>query len=144
MIVKFDWNSDRIDQLKSLIALGLSASKIAGRMGASRASVLGKARRLQIPIGGGRASIMNASERARVSKPKPKPKKTVPAFRFGGAQRDIPVEGAEGAKKILDLRPSDCRWIVSGEAADALFCCKPMVSGAYCQDHAARAYRRGE
>lgn len=40
-------------------------------------------------------------------------------------------------KQLLDLNSSDCRWPLG----DCMFCAAPKVRGAYCAEHAERAYK---
>jgi len=46
----FDWTPDACRELEQLWATGLSASEIATRMGVSKKAIVGKARRLELPM----------------------------------------------------------------------------------------------
>ncbi len=153
------WNDERVELLKKLWAEGLSASQIAGRIGAvTRNAVIGKVHRLGLS---GRAT----TTRMKSHRPRTRQvvaKRPVPAAkpRFANVgntalralyqdaepyvapmeELDIPM--AE-RKSIQSLDECSCRWPI-GDPQDAgfHFCGKNKVPGLpYCEFHARRAFQ---
>jgi GcrA cell cycle regulator len=151
------WTDERVELLKKLWADGLSASQIAGRLGAvTRNAVIGKVHRLGLS---GRAT----TSRMKSHRPRPRAqaarKLMKPRFANVGntALRQLyqgdmepyvaPVEElvippAE-RKYIQTLTESCCRWPIGDpQEADFHFCGKSKVNGLpYCEFHARRAYQ---
>jgi GcrA cell cycle regulator len=155
------WTDERVELLKKLWSEGLSASQIAGRIGAvTRNAVIGKVHRLGLS---GRAT----TTRMKTHRPRPRiangqtAKRVVPKSRFqqigNPALRALyqpeaepyvqPVEElviplAE-RKTIQTLMECHCRWPIGDlQAADFHFCGKGKVPGLpYCEFHARRAFQ---
>lgn len=158
------WNDERVELLKKLWAEGLSASQIAGRIGAvTRNAVIGKVHRLGLS---GRAT----TTRMKSHRPRPRPAiangvgqgkrpaPTKPRFANVGntALRELyqqvepyvaPVEElvipmAE-RRSIQTLEECHCRWPI-GDPQDAEFhfCGKAKITGLpYCEFHSRRAFQ---
>lgn len=154
------WNDERVELLKKLWAEGLSASQIAGRIGAvTRNAVIGKVHRLGLS---GRATT------TRLKSHRPRPRTAVakrppvnnnkPRFQSAGntALRMLyqdsepyvaPVEELEiplaERKYIQSLEECHCRWPIGDpQEAEFHFCGKQKVTGLpYCEFHARRAFQ---
>lgn len=133
----FEWTNERVGHLKRLHAEGKSASEIAAIMGTiSRNAVIGKLHRLNLYDTG---------------TPKPKAKPFIRTPRRPTKKADpvkvaevVQIERAVAAPvlskplflKLFELERNDCRWPVSGEKANTLFCGNKVVSGcSYCEGH---------
>ncbi|MGE0698680.1 MAG: GcrA family cell cycle regulator [Hyphomicrobiaceae bacterium] len=153
------WNDERVELLKKLWAEGLSASQIAGRIGAvTRNAVIGKVHRLGLS---GRATTTRMkSHRPRTRTPAVKrpPVVAKPRFTSGGntalralyqdaepyvaPMEELVIPPAE-RRSIQTLEESSCRWPI-GDPQDAEFhfCGKSKVTGLpYCEFHARRAFQ---
>ena len=59
------------------------------------------------------------------------------------SQKAAEALAARRSLPLFDLRPHHCRWIVSGDGAEALFCGQPQVGASpYCVEHTQRAWQR--
>lgn len=147
------WTPERIETLKTLWADGKSATEIAMMMGGiSRNAVMGKVHRLDIharlerEANAPRKPLVRTPRQPRVAKPKTiAPKK--PAVAPKPVDESIMGHMEPGVTplllKLFELDARDCRWPVSGEKADTLFCGHPMMEGSsYCCFH--RNLSRGE
>lgn len=158
------WNDERVELLKKLWADGLSASQIAGRIGAvTRNAVIGKVHRLGLS---GRAT----TTRMKSHRPRPRPN---PANAGALAKRPVPAKPrftnvgntalqnlyreAEPyvapfeelviplveRRTIQTLEECHCRWPIGDpQEAEFHFCGKAKISGLpYCEFHARRAFQ---
>lgn len=151
------WNDERVDLLKKLWGEGLSASQIAGRLGAvTRNAVIGKVHRLGLA---GRAT----SSRMKTIRPRPRvavaKRPAKPKFNPGGnsALRNLYLADAEPyvppveevvipmaeRKDLQSLAEHNCRWPIGDpQEADFHFCGRNKVTGLpYCEFHARRAFQ---
>jgi GcrA cell cycle regulator len=162
------WTPERVELLKQLWQEGLSASVIAGRLGAgiSRNAVIGKVHRLGLS---GRATP------ARTSTPRPRrPRQpSHPGGQSGGQAgrtRMFPTTGANARKahvcqergvepdpdpirlvdipkgertNLLMLSEKTCRWPIGEPGTEDFFFCgmSPRESTPYCEYHARLAYQ---
>lgn len=136
------WTLERTDTLKTMHALGCSAREIATATGAvSRLSVASKIHRLGL----------SDPTKARQTHSRLPPRKG--SVRVGKAPDTGPIPPTppvlaptligENAAGLLDLKPHHCKWPISGEGADTLFCGDKRIEGRpYCGDHCRRAYVR--
>lgn len=157
----FDWTDERVERLKELFALGLSASEIADDLGdVSRAAVCGKLFRMGLqrfklhPRPVPRAEpVSNApTHRPRVkaagarrhTAPSPTGRDAnVVAFVLMQVRElpadDIPIEQR---RTILDVGPSDCRWPYGEPGTESFFFCgAPKFRRSYCIMHAHISYQ---
>ena len=155
------WTDERVELLKKLWAEGLSASQIAGRIGAvTRNAVIGKVHRLGLS---GRAT----TSRMKTHRPRVRVANTANSKRLVGETRfqqignpalralyqpdaeryvqpaeqlDIPLLER---KTIQTLGDCNCRWPIGDpQAAEFHFCGKNKVPGLpYCEFHARRAFQ---
>lgn len=154
------WTDDRVDVLKRLHAEGCSASTIALELGGgvTRNAVIGKIHRLKLPTRGvyrpSAASTAHArAARQHVKKPvESKPARprlpALPALKREPLPAPRTEEGADvtALLGLVDLTSHSCRWPVTGERADTMFCGRPIVDGksiydgeSYCAAHKRRA-----
>ncbi|NTG94233.1 GcrA family cell cycle regulator [Rhizobium rhizogenes] len=147
------WTDERIESLKTLHAEGLSASKIAARLGGvSRNAVIGKVVRLGLgPLQGNhqvksKVAIVRAP-RSRKAKPDPVKISELQEFMDRAPPpvvEAIPKPVSLGLK-LLELSDfiRECRW-PEGERADITFCGHDVVEGkSWCPYHARLAMGRG-
>lgn len=151
-----NWTDERVAILKRLWMEGLSATKIAQRLGhTSRNAVIGKVHRLDMPM---RATSQRfsrfevASSRRKASRSRETLNKMTPvksSAMFGQAKgprlivEPIPVE-TDKPEKLVSLAEwpdANCKWPYSTEKSIAFGCtCKRADGLPYCAGHAARAY----
>ena len=150
---KLSWTEERVDLLKKLWQDGLSASQIAGRLGAgvTRNAVIGKVHRLNLS---GRA------QQPRAATPRPPRKAREPSLpgHSGNAtpsmqQRPAPLAEPQplrlvdlpkdGRVTILHLSDKTCKWPIGDPGAeDFCFCGHgPREGSPYCEYHARLAYQ---
>ena len=153
---RFDWTDQRVDQLKRLLADGLSASEIAGEFGISRNAIIGKVHRYGLSFS--RAPWrrgMGAPRAPRIARKAPLRKSKLQLH--PGLAPKLPVEEpvpehvddlaipAGQRRTILTLRKDDCRWPVGDprlEPASFFYCGAPAKDGSsYCPHHDRRSKR---
>lgn len=147
------WTDSRVDLLKKLWLEGLSASQIAGILGggATRNSVIGKARRLKLPMRAAPTKGVNARPpRYRTNRADRVP--SVPArVPRASIAADIeptpyidPDDGADctGLIGLLQLNEHTCKYPYGDPLTkDFGFCGKPSRDGSpYCDDHHRRTH----
>ncbi len=143
------WTPEREDQLKKLWATGLSASKIAGRMGrVSRNAVIGKIHRLGL-VGRATTTRYNRPPRPRQNGVLPKDVKPTSVRPTKQLLKQLPTEPIpeqpdvpDSLFKWLDWDETACRWpYTKGE--DQFYGCKceKLPGLPYCAGHAARAFK---
>ena len=155
MRISLTWDEDRTEKLKALWAEGLSASKIADKLGdnITRNAVIGKVSRLKLM---GRATSQSrkptvkrvpANNRPRATS---KPRQSAWQQHLAGLTADLPPPVVEQPmplhqrRTILTVEARECRWPV-GDPQDADFhlCGGKAVEGLpYCECHARRAFSR--
>lgn len=149
------WTPERVEQLRTCIATGLSCSEIAAEIGVTRNAVIGKIHRLGLapgrPVPG---SAREDTPGARHSRPSSQRQllRLIFADRASpdrATQADPTGAGATASVEstrpcsLLELAPRKCRWPVNNASATAfVFCGNEAVGGlAYCAGHARMAYR---
>lgn len=139
------WPQEREEMLKKLWAEGLSASKIALRIGSiTRNAVLGKRQRLDLPTRKGLYANV---------KRQPKPHRADGALaqrvkKLRNGTHPTPSRCDDGDRlpppsdwlTFAELEPNSCRW-PAGEGKDIRFCGAPKCdrSESYCDYHEARS-----
>ena len=157
------WTTERVELLKLMWTEGLSASTIAGRLGAgiSRNAVIGKVHRLGLS---GRATP------ARVASPRPRRPRQPSHPSHPGRSRMFQTAGATALKpqvcqervvhpepepirlvdvpkgervNLLMLSDKTCRWPIGEPGTGDFFFCgmSPRESTPYCEYHARLAYQ---
>lgn len=162
LLIDSPWTKERTASLKALAADGLSANKIAIEIGGlTRSAVIGKARRMKIPL-----RNMRGMREPGVKTPPPerRAKKPVqsrpPRLRYAPpaiVEQPTPVPDTEPAKPkvdpfaltgpgvlFMDLLHHHCRWpyseFVGGPAV--FYCGKDSLEPLpYCLGHCSIAYR---
>jgi GcrA cell cycle regulator len=143
------WTPERVEQLRTCIATGLSCSEIAAEIGVTRNAVIGKIHRLGLapgrPASGSEREHAPRTRRSRLLR-------LIFADRASpdrAADADLTNVAATAAVEstrpcsLLELAACKCRWPVSNANATAfVFCGNEAVGGlAYCAGHARMAYR---
>jgi GcrA cell cycle regulator len=132
------WTEERVEQLKTLWADGLSASQIARVLGGvTRNAVIGKVHRLGLA---GRAGPARA-ERPRSVSHKSVARIAVPEPEI--IEEDPVVLEDGNFATVLTINDRMCHWPI-GDPADAAFhfCGRNPKSGSpYCEAHARKAYQ---
>lgn len=122
------WTTLNIDRMKALIAQKLSASQIAAALSKqsgetfSRNAIIGKARRLGIPLLGDRASGTVPTPKQK-SKPKPVALVKIKAPTIAPPQTPTLSEVVANPKNvtILDIQRGECYW-PTGHNGQTVFC----------------------
>ena len=156
------WTDERVDLLKKLWSEGLSASQIAGRLGAvTRNAAIGKVHRLGLSGRATTSRMKTVRPRSRIAnakRPAVAQGTNKPRFAQSGnpAVRALypldaePLPAAEELviplaerKTIQTLTECSCRWPIGDpQMSDFHFCGKSKVSGLpYCEFHARRAFQ---
>jgi GcrA cell cycle regulator len=156
------WTADAVEDLKRLALEGKSASHIAAELGVgSRNAVIGKASRIGIKLGGGRAaashavparggrsqwaaaqhSRVDAGDRganAPVARALSAGQGRAAAWTFGEAEI-----GEMRRLRFEDIRESACRWPLGDpRSGDFAYCgLTPAEGQSYCAGHCRMAYR---
>lgn len=110
-----DWSPERVDLLLKLTAEGLSAARVAVRLGITRNSVIGRLNRMKkqgTPVV--RPEPVPVAPPTAKAEPRPKPK---------APQRPLPVAAAP-APPVPPAPPTPLRFATLGEALDALKGCR--------------------
>jgi GcrA cell cycle regulator len=148
------WTTDHVERLTALWTQGRTAEQIARLLGegVSRSAVLGKLHRLGL-------ARHSASPGRRLTPARPaRAKRVTPVPRCAiDASRPTDRSAADGAgplktpsafdrpgrRTILTVGFAECRWPLGDPLRPGFTLCGcPAVRGAFCGDHAARAYRR--
>lgn len=133
------WTPDRVVRLRTLWKQGLSAAQVARDLqnGITRSAVLGKVHRLGLSLDREALPAPPAVRPAVRYSPAPVRPAAAIVQPVGAVERERP-----GRATILTVRKGDCRWPI-GDPDDVRFslCGCPATRGAFCDVHAARAYR---
>jgi GcrA cell cycle regulator len=156
------WTPERVEQLRTHIATGLTCSEIAAEIGVSRNAVIGKIHRLGLapgrPTSGSGSGLVTGSERehpsrARRSPPSPQRQflrlifadRASPGSATNADQTRVAATASVESTRpcsLLELAACNCRWPVSNGAGAFAFCGNDSVRGfPYCAGHARMAYR---
>jgi GcrA cell cycle regulator len=153
------WTPERVEQLRTCIATGLTCSEIAAEIGVTRNAVIGKIHRLGLapgrPVSGSApGSAREHAPRARHAQPSSQ--RRLLRLIFADRASTDSANGAdlthvaatasvESARpcSLLELAACKCRWPVSNGSTTAfVFCGNDAVGGfPYCAGHARMAYR---
>lgn len=143
------WNDPgKVLILKKLWAAGLSCSVIAARIGTTRNSIIGKARRLNLSsrASGFNMSKAQARKGLRAMRKKRRPRIADHQSPLRRLLKSEPLPGPKpndiARKSLLDLEPEDCRYVVGDPLKEKVcFCALPRLIGSpYCPDHSRLAY----
>jgi GcrA cell cycle regulator len=146
------WTPERIEQLKSCFAAGMTCSEIGAAIGVSRNAVIGKIHRLGLSgerPAGARARATNCPPRARL----PRRSTQRHLLRLAYARAPLGEEVSLDTTivslhpcSLIDIADRQCRWPIGDPAStDFLFCGNDAINGfTYCLGHARMAYRVSE
>jgi GcrA cell cycle regulator len=138
------WTDERIEQLKTHFAAGLSCREIAGEIGVSRNAVIGKLARLELTRDKKPTPPRDEAKRTRP--------RSVPRLQYrllkkvfadaAPAEPDEPVH-SEQRCTLFELSEAKCRWPINSPGeADFCFCGNQPLDGLpYCAGHSRLAYQ---
>ena len=129
------WTDIRIEELKRLLASGISGAQIATALGGvSRSAVLGKIFRLGLkgPNTNAGRPVVNKRELSWTGLPK----RRSPTRKPPSDIADLIPEIVCNPVTLIDLQPHNCRWPV----LDGLYCGATIVCRSYCAKHYAMGY----
>lgn len=148
------WSAQMDEQLAALWAEGISTRLIAEQLGVTKNAVVGRCRRLGLPVRLNPARIARAP-RAQQRRPRAVPAPPAAPREAAWTSRAVPeVRREEAARKPLPsfLPPPAraCRWIEGDPraAGGPRWCAEPSagtttLTACYCARHAARVISRG-
>jgi hypothetical protein len=118
-----NWTPDIVKELtKAWETTKDSATTLAKRFGTTKGSIIGKVNRLGL-----KARRVGRPRKKKVVRTEPLVETFVP---------EPPRAPRYGTCTLLDLHSQSCRWPMD----DGLYCGEQKVRGAYCEEHAERAY----
>lgn len=130
----FDWNEERVEQLRVLWDKGHTASQIADELGGaiSRSAVLGKVRRLKLPM-----RVVEARPKSRKTQTlSNRIKRNKPFVRFA-LECPPPVE-IDGARiTTMSLAQGQCKYPYGDPKDEGFHYCGNKADGVYCEYHTA-------
>lgn len=140
------WNQERKTELEGKWADGLTSGQIASEMGVSRCAILGKVRRMGLPMRKGLSNQLypkgetSAFGGAIVRRTRRLGRKVAAAERYVAEVKMELLPPTSVA--LIDLESHHCRYIVGSSAGDglALFCGVDKAEGSYCARHARLCY----
>ena len=136
------WSEADVAKLRVMAAKGMTSREIANELGEgfTRNSVIGKTQRMGIWLG-------KAKPAAPELEPEPIAEEPVVATihylkpKTPFRQPPVEVQKPTGNQVFLmALTPNMCRFPVSGDGANTLFCGDPTESGSWCPDHRKRVF----
>ena len=120
------WTEERVQRLTELFNAGLSSGLIAIELQTTRNAVIGKLNRLHLHRAGAQPAFRRELQHPRH---KPKPKLQLPQPQ-PQSQSDSPIT-------LEDLQAHQCRWPLTDDPRNQLFCGKPKTTASsYCECHA--------
>lgn len=148
------WTPERIEKLTELWDAGLSASKIAERMGGTtRNGVLGKVHRLHLSPRPARVKVHKNPPKPKKPRAARKSPKERPYYPMAANFTPHPVKPRGEAWEPLEgttpltlelLNAGQCKWPVGDTTgAQTLFCGARADAGSYCQHHHAWSIGQG-
>lgn len=140
------WTAERTEELRLLVAQGLSGTQISLLMGLSRNQVVGRSHRMGFRLSGG--SAQEARKLANVSiRPKHVRERKPPTLKLVEGRMSPPKAPAVAPDMsrryngetvwFMHTQPGTCRYIVDGDAhSEARTCCARALEGySYCATH---------
>jgi GcrA cell cycle regulator len=152
------WKDEaKVELLKELLPMGLSAQQMAARIGGvSRNAVIGKIHRLGLAGSPDRQVLRKKRQRSRAERTHQKRWRRPMSMRqnrvaelfdaepLGPTEPEVFIPENERKRSIVDLADiGECKWPIGDPRhADFHFCARKQVSGlSYCEFHARRAYQ---
>lgn len=141
------WTDKDDARLRELVDENLSYAEIGALMGRNKNQCIGRAHRLGIQRevrATHKKTIAKAVAKAvdKLFSPKPAPAQdNNPQPRFEQPEASTTAFGVP--RTLMGLQAYHCRWPVSGERADTLFCCakRESLTSPYCENHRLIAWR---
>ena len=143
----FIWTDEKIEKMRALLATGeMSAALVGIEIGVSRCAIIGKARRLGIPLKTKSGELKDRHGSAEAPKGK-RPRQPSKDRRPRKPQKVI-EDGSRPDRPLiafLDLKPMNCRYPFGKPGADDFgFCGAPRAPGSsYCEGHHALCHGSG-
>lgn len=149
------WTDERVEQLKTLWAEGLSAAQIANKMGGvTRNAVIGKVHRLGLsgratPAKPQRGCSLMEEKKEQTASARPAPRDMKPVIPEPDFTTPMVLDGGDLAT-VSTIKNNMCKWPIGDPAKDDFhFCGQGTATGkSYCAYHARMAFqppqRRGE
>jgi GcrA cell cycle regulator len=143
------WTPDRIEQLRSCVAAGMTCSEIAATIGVTRNAVIGKIHRLGLSSGrpAGAPARASTSCPPRARHPRVPTQRRLLRLAYAHAVLDEamlngPVVSIRPCS-LVEIAERQCRWPIGDPAtANFVFCGNDAITGfTYCLGHARMAYR---
>lgn len=139
------WTQERVEQLKTMWAAGLSAAQCAAKLGEglTRNSIIGKVNRIGLV---GRQAKTRATQIAsrhpkRVA-PLKAPKPAAPTAEEILAT-SLPPDQSPCAVTLMQLTDTTCRWPIDAPDGPLMYCgAKPTEDSPYCPRHGRLAYNK--
>jgi GcrA cell cycle regulator len=141
------WTPERVEQLRTCVAAGLTCSQIALEIGVTRNAVIGKIHRLGLSPGSPAAApALRQPQRMRAPMTQRRmvhaicaPPTHVPEL----AALDVGPVASADCCSLLELAHGKCRWPINDPADEGFaFCGNDAVAGmSYCAGHVRMAYR---
>ncbi len=147
------WTAERVEQLRSFVATGMTCSQIAAEIGVTRNAVIGKIHRLGLsterPAAAPAGSCRQRARRPRLLARRQLLRLVSPEAASGLCEIACAPVSVESAQRcsLLELTQGKCRWPISDAGkdsgtADFVFCGNEAAAGfSYCAGHARMAYR---
>lgn len=141
-----EWPDAKVEQLRALVAEGLSCPKIAAIMKLNRNQVIGKIHRLRLrsehPI---IAVKLERPKRVRTYRPvTPKPVAEKPASVVVEPEPKAQALSTEASVTLLEILPHQCHWVIvdapQSRMDHALMCGQPCDGNVYCAEHRRAAF----
>lgn len=147
------WNDANREELRQLWAAGLSSRQIAAKLGCTHNSVVGQARRLNLPYRAGpkasreaqsalsrRAGAISAKRRREGEPGNATGAEAIYRKQYERIHKAMLLKDAHlKGHPLVELTERQCRWPVSEDGL--LFCGHPKLTGmSYCDFHARRAF----
>jgi GcrA cell cycle regulator len=143
------WTPERIAQLKSCFAAGMTCSEIGAAIGVSRNAVIGKIHRLGLSgerPAGVRARATDCPPRARHPRRSTQRNLLRLAFARAPLGEEVTLDSVVASLhpcSLINVTDRQCRWPIGDPAStNFLFCGNEAIKGfTYCLGHARMAYR---
>lgn len=133
------WTEAKVDQLRQLVANGVRGTNLTAALGCTRGMLYSKIQRLHIKLGHDKASLRPNRRRVNGKGAFSFSQKTIGEPKAPGIH-ELPQEPSDALVSLADLDAGRCRWPISGEALDMMFCGE-RAAGSYCTRHHSIAYR---
>ncbi len=147
------WTAERVEQLRSYVATGMTCSQIAAEIGVTRNAVIGKIHRLGLsterPAAAPAGSCQQRARRPRLLARRQLLRLVSPDAPGGTSETACEPAAVDSTQRcsLPELAQGKCRWPLNDSGsdfstADFVFCGNEAAAGfSYCAGHARMAYR---